>query len=137
MTNDASTEPTQEPDKSTHRTAKSLVIVNTGDGKGKSSSAFGMMVRAIARDWKVAVIQFVKSGDWNVGEEKVGRQLGVAWHNEGEGFTWDSDNLEDDKAIAQSGWDNAQSLIMSGDYNLVILDAVSYTHLTLPTTPYV
>jgi len=68
----------------------------------------------------------VKSGDWNVGEEKIGLQLGVAWHNEGEGFTWLSENLENDKAIAQKGWENAESLIMGGDYNLVILDELTY-----------
>lgn len=126
MSTDSSTEPTTAPDKSSHRPAKSLVIVNTGDGKGKSSSAFGMMVRGIARNWEVAVVQFVKSGDWNVGEEKIGRQLGVAWHNEGQGFTWLSENLEHDKAIAQAGWERAESLIMGGEYNLVILDELTY-----------
>ncbi len=126
MSTNRTTEPTEEPDKSSHRTAKSLVIVNTGDGKGKSSSAFGMMIRGLARDWKVAVVQFVKSGDWNVGEEKIGRQLGVAWHNEGDGFTWDSENLDSDKAIAQKGWDNAHALIVGGEYNLIILDELTY-----------
>lgn len=126
MSTDKTVEPTEAPDKSNHRTAKSLVIVNTGDGKGKSSSAFGMMVRGVARNWEVAVIQFVKSGDWNVGEEKIGRQLGVAWHNEGEGFTWLSENLDNDKAIAQKGWENAASIINSGEYNLVILDELTY-----------
>ena len=124
---DATTEPTTEtPDKDGHRVAKSLVLVNTGDGKGKSSSAFGMMIRGVARDWNVAVVQFVKSGDWNVGEEKIGRQLGVDWHNEGEGFTWSSDDLEHDKAIAQKGWENARSLIMAGEHQLVILDELTY-----------
>ena len=70
------------------------MLVNTGNGKGKSSAAFGVMLRALALDWKVAVLQFVKSGDWKVGEEKIGRQLGVDWHSFGDGFTWDSDNLE-------------------------------------------
>ncbi len=126
-TADATTEPaTEAPDKSTHRTAKSLVLVNTGDGKGKSSSAFGMMIRGIARDWNVAVVQFVKSGDWNVGEEKIGRQLGVDWHNEGEGFTWNSEDLEHDKAIAQAGWETAEALIMSGEHQLIILDELTY-----------
>lgn len=127
MSNDPKSEPTTEkPNKETHRTAKSLVLVNTGDGKGKSSSAFGMMIRGVARDWNVAVFQFVKSGDWNVGEEKIGRQLGVDWHNEGEGFTWNSEDIEHDKAIAQTGWDNARELIMAGEHQLVILDELTY-----------
>ena len=127
MSSDATTEPaTDTPDKDGHQVAKSLVLVNTGDGKGKSSSAFGMMIRGIARDWNVAVVQFVKSGDWNVGEEKIGRQLGVDWHNEGEGFTWLSENLDNDKAIAQKGWENAKALIMAGEHQLVILDELTY-----------
>ena len=127
VSKDSTTEPaTTEPDKSSHSPAKSLVLVNTGDGKGKSSSAFGMMVRGVARDWNVAVVQFVKSGNWNVGEEKIGRQLGVDWHNEGQGFTWLSENLEEDKAIAQAGWDKAAALINAGDHNLVILDELTY-----------
>ena len=87
--------------------APSVVIVNTGDGKGKSSAAFGVMIRAVARDWPVAVVQFVKSGKWHVGEEKIGRQLGVDWFNVGDGFTWDSDDLEHDKALARQGWETA------------------------------
>ena len=62
------------------RRAASLVLVNTGDGKGKTTAAIGTMVRAIARGWKVACIQFLKSGDWKSGEEKIGRQLGVDWY---------------------------------------------------------
>ena len=87
--------------------APSVVVVNTGDGKGKSSAAFGVMIRSVARGWPVAVVQFVKSGKWNVGEEKIGRQLGVDWHNVGDGFTWESDNLEHDKALAREGWAKA------------------------------
>ena len=87
--------------------APSVVVVNTGDGKGKSSAAFGVMVRGIARGWNVAVVQFVKSGDWKVGEEKIGRQLGVDWLAVGDGFTWDSDDLEHDKALAADGWQQA------------------------------
>ena len=98
------TEPILEnPAENVSNVAKSIVVVNTGDGKGKSSSAFGVMIRGIARDWNVAVIQFIKSGDWNVGEEKVGRQLGVDWYNEGEGFTWNADYREHDKDLARSG----------------------------------
>ena len=106
--------------------ADSLVLVNTGDGKGKSSAAFGVMVRGLAMEWNVCVVQFVKSGDWKVGEEKLGRQLGVDWHSVGEGFTWDSDNLDHDKAIAAQGWAKAADIINGGDHKLVILDEITY-----------
>ena len=73
------TPPTRPPDVQTRKTAPSLVIVNTGDGKGKSSSAFGVVIRSVARNWNVAVIQFLKSGNWNTGEESVCREkLGLS-----------------------------------------------------------
>jgi len=106
--------------------AESIVLVNTGDGKGKSSAAFGVMIRGIARGWDVAVVQFVKSGNWNVGEEKIGRQLGVDWFNEGEGFTWNSDDLEHDKAVARKGWAQAQALIEANEHQLIVLDELTY-----------
>lgn len=108
-----------------HR-APSVVIVNTGDGKGKSTSAFGVMTRAIARGWSVAVIQFVKSGEWKVGEEKVGRQLGVDWWAIGEGFSWESDDLSRDEAVAREAWRHAAAVIAAGAHQLVILDEVTY-----------
>ena len=117
---------TEDPRPSGGRTADSLVLVNTGDGKGKSSAAFGVMVRAVARDWRVAVVQFVKSGDWKVGEEKVGRQLGVTWHALGGGFTWDSDDLQHDIDLAQQAWSVAAGVISSGEHDLVILDELTY-----------
>ena len=121
------TEPlTENPAEALSGRAKSIVLVNTGDGKGKSSAAWGVMVRGVARDWKVGVVQFVKSGNWNVGEEKIGRQLGVDWHNEGDGFTWNSEDLENDKAIAAKGWDKAAGIIATGEHNLVILDELTY-----------
>jgi cob(I)alamin adenosyltransferase len=108
------------------RSAASVVLVNTGNGKGKSSSAFGMMLRALAVDWPVAVVQFVKSGDWKVGEEKMGRKLGVDWHAFGQGFTWESDDIDNDKAHANEGWSAAKALITAGEHRLVILDELTY-----------
>ncbi len=81
----------------------SLVLINTGDGKGKSTAAFGTMLRGVARGWRVAVVQFVKSGDWHVGEERIAEQLGVDWSSLGDGFTWDSDDLAHDIAVAARG----------------------------------
>ena len=106
--------------------ANSLLLVNTGDGKGKSSAAFGVMLRSVAMGWQVVVLQFVKSGQWKVGEEKIGRQLGVEWHSLGEGFTWDSTNLEHDKAHAQLAWKTAAEVIGAGKHRLVILDELTY-----------
>jgi cob(I)alamin adenosyltransferase len=118
--------PTDDPRPLGLRGTDSLLLVNTGDGKGKSSAAFGVMVRAIARGWKVAVVQFVKSGDWKVGEEQVGRDLGVTWVNAGDGFTWDSNDLEHDKALAREGWAKAAEIVRAGEHHLVILDELTY-----------
>jgi len=120
------TAPTDDPRPDGLRRADSLVIVNTGNGKGKSSSAFGMMIRALARDWNVAVVQFIKSGNWNVGEEKMGRKLGVDWFSFGDGFTWDSDDLTNDRAHAAEGWAKAMELMQAGEHQLVIFDELTY-----------
>lgn len=117
---------TEEPRPDGLRSAPSLVVLNTGNGKGKSSSAFGMMVRGLAVDWNVAVCQFIKSGDWRVGEEKMGRKMGVEWHSFGDGFTWDSNNLDHDRNIARKGWEQAAAVISGGDHQLVILDELTY-----------
>jgi cob(I)alamin adenosyltransferase len=103
-----------------------LVLVNTGDGKGKSTAAFGTAMRAVARGWKVAVIQFLKSGDWSVGEEKVGRQLGIDWWALGDGFTWDSADMEESEAIAREAWLRAREKMASDEYQLMILDEITY-----------
>jgi len=118
--------PVDDPRPDGLHSAKSLLLVNTGNGKGKSSAAFGVMTRSVARGWKVAVLQFIKSGDWKVGEESVGRQLGVEWRALGHGFTWDSDNLDQDKALARESWAEARAVVESGTYDLVILDELTY-----------
>lgn len=117
---------TEDPRPDGLRSVPSLVLVNTGNGKGKSSAAFGVMLRALAAGWKVAVAQFVKSSEWKVGEEQIGRQLGVDWYAFGDGFTWDSDDLENDKAHARAGWIAAKQLIEAGHHQLVILDELTY-----------
>jgi cob(I)alamin adenosyltransferase len=122
----ADTPLTQDPRPDKLARADSLLLVNTGDGKGKSSAAFGVMLRSVAMGWPVVVLQFVKSGQWKVGEEKIGRQLGVEWHSLGEGFTWDSDNLDHDKAHAQQAWEQAAEVIAAGKHRLVILDELTY-----------
>lgn len=105
---------------------RGLVIVNTGDGKGKSSSAFGMMLRAVARGWRVMVIQFIKSDKWQTGERKMADRLGVEWITGGDGFTWESDDMEATERAAQDAWERAGSIISDGEHDLVILDEATY-----------
>jgi cob(I)alamin adenosyltransferase len=109
------------------RKQPSLVLVHTGDGKGKSSSAFGVVLRAVARGWRVAVVQFLKSGAWHVGEEKVATErLGVEWYAIGEGFTWESEDLSEDEAVAAEAWRHARAIIEGGEHRLVVLDEITY-----------
>lgn len=118
--------PTDDPRPSDLRRAPSLVLVNTGNGKGKSSAAMGVMLRAVARGWPVAVVQFLKSGNWNTGEAKMADQLGVDWWAIGEGFTWDSEDLTEDQAVAARAWEQSKALIEGGEHRLVILDEITY-----------
>lgn len=118
--------PTDDPRPKELRRAPSLVLVNTGPGKGKTTAAMGVVMRAVARGWPVAVVQFLKSGKWHTGEERVGRDLGVDWWTVGEGFTWDSEDLARDQAVAADGWRHARDLIRAGSHQLVVLDEVTY-----------
>jgi cob(I)alamin adenosyltransferase len=106
--------------------AASLVLVNTGHGKGKSSAAFGVMGRAWARGWTVGVVQFVKSGKWKVGERKLAEHLGIEWSTMGDGFTWESTDIDETAAKARHAWDLARTKLASGDYDMLILDEITY-----------
>jgi len=117
--------PLEAPARATVR-APSVVIVNTGDGKGKSTAAFGTAMRAVARGWEVCVVQFVKSGRWKVGEEQSARRLGVEWWTVGDGFTWDSKDMDRTEAIAREAWRVAREKLASGRYGLVVLDEITY-----------
>jgi len=118
--------PSRERTRPPRRDVASIVMVNTGDGKGKSTAAFGTLMRAVARDWSVCVVQFMKSGKWRVGEEAVARRLGVEWWTIGDGFTWESDDLDRSAAIASQAWTAAEEALSSGRYDLVVLDEVTY-----------
>src|SRR5207237_2144509 len=98
---------------------RSLVLVNTGDGKGKSTAAFGVAMRGVARGWRVCVIQFIKSEKWKVGEEIVGRRLGIDWLKGGDGFTWESLNLDESRGRAVAAWALAASTLAAGEHELV------------------
>jgi cob(I)alamin adenosyltransferase len=106
--------------------ARGLLIVITGNGKGKSTSAFGMVARALGHGMKVGVVQFIKSRT-DTGEEAfLGRQPGVEWHVTGDGFTWDTQNREQDIATAQRGWAIAARMLADPSFQLVVLDELTY-----------
>jgi cob(I)alamin adenosyltransferase len=105
---------------------ESIVLLNTGDGKGKSSAAWGVMARGWARGWRVGVVQFVKSGKWKVGERKLADHLGIEWHALGDGFTWESTDLDETAARGRHAWEVARGKLSSGDYDLLILDELTY-----------
>lgn len=106
--------------------ARSLVLINTGHGKGKSSSAFGVMGRGWARGWRVGVVQFIKGGQWKTGERKLADHLGIEWHTLGDGFTWESTDLDESAAKGRHAWEVARAKLASGDYDLLIFDELTY-----------
>lgn len=105
---------------------KGLLIVNTGNGKGKSTATFGMLLRAWGRGMRVCVIQFIKSETGKWGEVKAAKKLGIEWHISGDGFTWLSKDMDETTARAQKGWELAQEKIASGNYDLIVLDEFTY-----------
>ncbi|GAB4504942.1 MAG: cob(I)yrinic acid a,c-diamide adenosyltransferase [Anaerolineales bacterium] len=105
---------------------KGLLIVNTGDGKGKSTAAFGMLLRAWGRGMKVCVIQFIKSETGKWGEVKAAQKMGIEWLTTGDGFTWLSKDMDETAARALHGWKLAQEKIVSGNYDLIVLDEFTY-----------
>lgn len=114
---------------------KGLLIVHTGPGKGKSTAAFGLAVRALGHGWRVGIVQFGK-GAWETGERRVLERLGdVAWHTLGEGFTWETQDRTRDVAAAERAWGVAEGLMDDPAIRLLVLDelniALRYEHLSL------
>ena len=105
---------------------RGLVLVHTGNGKGKSSSAFGVAARALGWGNQVAVVQFIK-GTWKTGEREFFNKFPnqLHWHTMGEGFTWNTQDLDRDIAAATAAFEKATVLMQSGDYDLVILDEIN------------
>ncbi len=105
---------------------KGLIIVHTGKGKGKSTAAFGLVLRMLGHGHRVAVVQFVK-GAWETGEraalDKFGDQVSI--HTMGEGCTWETQDRQRDLAAARAAWDRAKSLIAGGEHKLVLLDELN------------
>lgn len=125
MTADATRPPRDRPERGRDH-VPSRVLVHTGDGKGKTSAAMGVVMRAAARGWRVCVVQFVKDGRWKTGEEASARKLGVEWWSIGDGFTWDSTDMDRSEAIAREAWSEARTLIRGGAHRLLVLDEITY-----------
>jgi cob(I)alamin adenosyltransferase len=109
-----------------NRTKRGLVLVNTGEGKGKSTAAFGVILRMLGRKKRVALVQFLKheGGQW--GEIRALAQLGLDVEKTGDGWTWTSKDIDESKARALHGWEIAKEKIASGGYDLVVLDEFTY-----------
>lgn len=121
-----SVDPPREAPVRASRRAPSILMVNTGDGKGKTTAAMGVVLRSLSRGWRVLVVQFVKSGKWHTGEVRLLTDLGAEWHIMGDGFTWESEDIDHSAELAVHAWDFARAAIDSGDYNLVVLDEFTY-----------
>ncbi len=105
---------------------RGLILVNTGEGKGKSSSALGMVFRAAGWGMKVCVIQYIK-GQWQTGEQKAATHFeNIEWHALGDGFTWDTKNPQQDIQTSRSIWELSKFKIASGEFDVVLLDELNY-----------
>jgi cob(I)alamin adenosyltransferase len=100
--------------------------VNTGNGKGKTTAALGLLMRAWGRDMRVVMLQFIKARTANWGEIKAARKMGVELIPLGDGFTWTSKDVEKDHALAQQCWALCRERIMSGEYDIVVMDEMTY-----------
>ncbi len=104
-----------------------LLIVITGEGKGKSTSAFGMLMRSWARGYRCGVFQFVKSGKWKVGEAKAAAALGgIDWEKMGDGWSWLSADLNESAQLAREGWQEVKRAIAQQRYEFLLLDEMTY-----------
>jgi len=117
----------KKPATSDPKKRKGLIIVNTGDGKGKSTASFGLALRAAGNKMNVFIMQFMK-GPWKAGERKALKKLSeyVEYEAMGDGFTWDTDNPEQDIKTAREAFDIAKEKLMSEKYQIIILDEINY-----------
>jgi cob(I)alamin adenosyltransferase len=108
------------------KSQQGLLIVYTGDGKGKTTAALGTVFRALGCGWRVSVIQFIK-GPWKTGEQQFAESIAdLRFWTMGLGFTWDSKDLAQDQAAARAAWDRARAEMGSGERDLVVLDELTY-----------
>ena len=105
---------------------KGLLIVHTGKGKGKSTAAFGLVLRALGYDWPCGVVQFIK-GAWNTGERRALARYAdlLSWHTMGEGFTWETQDRARDVTAAAAAWRKAQELMADPKIKLLVLDELN------------
>lgn len=108
------------------RRAKGLVIVHTGHGKGKTTAALGLLLRAWGASLRVVMLQFVKATSGNWSEVRAGKRMGVEIVPLGGGFTWTSQDLAKDRALAAEGWRRCREAIEGGAYDLVVIDELTY-----------
>ncbi len=126
----------QDAEVSSKTVEKGLLIVHTGKGKGKSTAAWGLVLRALGRGKRIGVVQFGK-GAWETGERKALETFGdqVVWHTLGEGFTWETQDRDRDVAAAEKAWIQAKALLADPSFNLIVFDelniALRYDHLPL------
>ena len=120
------TPPTAKPYDKPEGERRGLLIVNTGDGKGKSTAAFGLALRAHGRSKAVKIFQFMKVPTARFGEHRMFEQLGIPIEGLGDGFSWKSQDLERSAQLARDGWQRAKAAILSGAFFLVVLDEITY-----------
>ena len=118
--------PTEAPQQREHAERRGLLIVNTGDGKGKSTAAFGLALRAHGRGKAVKIYQFMKVPTARFGEHRMFEQLGLPIEGLGDGFSWKSKDLEHSAQLARDGWEKARAAILGGEHFLVVLDEITY-----------
>jgi cob(I)alamin adenosyltransferase len=107
-------------------TTKGLLMVHTGDGKGKTTCALGLMMRASGRGLRCCMIQFMKSRNDRYGEHESAEKLGIEVHTMGDGFTWDTKNPEQDRATARATWNLCIEKMRSGNYDMLVFDELVY-----------
>jgi cob(I)alamin adenosyltransferase len=114
---------------------RGLLMVNTGDGKGKTTCALGLMMRAAGRGLNCCMIQFMKSRNDRYGEHAAAEKLGIEVHTMGDGFTWDTKNPEQDRATSRATWELCVEKMRSGQYDLLVFDELVYvlSYEMLPT----
>lgn len=115
-----------KPHPNLKRVRKGLLVINTGNGKGKTTAGFGMMLRAWGRGMNTMAVQFIKSEKSRYGEQMAAEKIGIEMIPSGRGFSWTSEDLSEDEALAQNGWRIAKEKITSGDYDVIMLDEITY-----------
>ncbi|MCY4108949.1 MAG: cob(I)yrinic acid a,c-diamide adenosyltransferase [Chloroflexi bacterium] len=122
MTSDTGTHrPVRKP-----RVKKGLIVVNTGEGKGKTTAALGVLFRAWGRNMRVEVFQFIKHTGSQFGESRAAAKLNIPWSALGDGFTWLSKDMDATEELARRQWENCQRAIMSGNHDVIVLDEFTY-----------